>query len=522
MFPIVGSRTTRPKRPNRAPEKFVMRQAVLANTAALIGSVFVLSASAAAQAAAPACQPDESKPKELTIVYLNYTKMNALPAGPAREPAIKAMLKDLLDKPEKFASNPAGYNSVLSTVLTAAAAQPNGAAPTTRGAMGLTTRPADAFDAVVELDEAYKRWEAAMPACAATIASNRNSEAWLAVTNKAFGFVDKTPNDSAVYYAKRSLLLSPNNPFPHHIMATVAQKNSNNAEAKTEWKQVIDISGTDTIYKDIKQNALFYLGLYELQDAAKSQDKAQAKAAAGYFREFLKVNPTGADAANVMNNLSSALQIAGDTEGLKAMYMEMVADPSKFSESLLATGGVMASQANDNANALKLFGAMVALNPLSRDGLRNYASTLYTDNKFNEMFPVIRKLVEVDPNNYDGIMMFAFAAQGLEKAAKTPAERKPWTDTLTKYNDMAEKLPARVEVTGFTRGLESSDVTLVIEQAAATPGNYTVTVEFLDKAGAVIGTGSEKVGPIAKGEKKTVTVKAAVKDVVAFRYKPLA
>jgi len=507
-----------------------MRQAVLANTAALVGGLVAMSSAVAplaaqtAPAAPSACSVDQSKPKELALVYLTYTKLAAMPAGPARDPEIKKMLKELMDKPEKYVSNPAGYNYMLSLGLTAAATQPGGVAPTTRGAMGLATRPAEAFDAIVELDQAYKKWEAAMPGCAPDIATSRNSEAWLAVTNAAFGFVDKTPNDSAIYYANKSILLSPKNPFAHHILATVAQKGNKNPAAMAEWKKVIEEAGTDTGYRDIRQNALFYLGLYELQDAAKGSGdaaKALAKSSAGYFREFLRVNPNGPDAANVMNNLAQALQVAGDTEGLKAMYMDMVADPAKYSESLLATGGVIAAQANDMVNAGKLFAGMVAVNPLSRDGLRNLASTLHGQDKFLEMYAPLRKLMEVDPNNFDGVMLFAHAAAGMEKLAKTPAERKAWTDTLTKYSNAAEKLNARVEVTSFTRGLESSDVTLVVEQAGAGTGNYTVNVDFLDKTGAVLASASESTGPIAKGEKKTVVVKAAVKGVVAFRYKPL-
>ncbi|MBC8090278.1 MAG: tetratricopeptide repeat protein [Phycisphaerae bacterium] len=504
-----------------------MRQAVLANTAALIGGLVAMTAGVAplsAQAAPSGCNVDQNKPKELTLSYLSYTKLSGMPVGPGRDPVIKTMLKEMLDKPEKYASNPAGYNYVLTLGLSAAATQPGGIAPTTRGAMGLTTRPTEPFDAITELDAAYKRWEAAMPACAPDIAAARNSEAWLAVTNAAFGFVSKTPNDSAIYYAKQSILLSPKNPFAHHILAEVAKSRSNNAEAVAEWKMVMEQAGADTSFRDIRQNALFYSGLYALQDAAKATgdaSKTLAQTSAGYFREFLKVNPTGPDAASVLNNLSQALQIAGDTEGLKAMYMEMVADPSKYNESLLATGGVMAATANDMVNAGKLFAAMVETNPLSRDGLRNLASTLHDQGKYLEMYTPLRKLVEIDPNNFDGWMLFAHAAAGMEKGLKTATEKKPWTDTLTKYATLAEKLNARVEVTGFTRGIESADLTAVVEQAGAGTGNYTVTVDFLDKAGAVLGTASESTGPIAKGEKKTVTVKAPLKGVVAFRYKPL-
>ncbi|MEO7999548.1 MAG: hypothetical protein ABI852_19000, partial [Gemmatimonadaceae bacterium] len=501
----------------------------LANTAALIGGLLALSpvsGSLAAQAAPAAskCDVNQDKPKELALAYLSFTRVSSSPVGPARDPLIKTMLRDLMDKPEKFASNPGGYNYILSQVLTMAAQQPDGVVPKPRSAMGLTSRPTDIFDVSVELDSAYRRWEAAIPACAADIAIQRNSEAWLAVTNKAFSFVEKGPADSAGFYAKRSIMLAPNNPFAHHILATVAQGKNDMAGAVPEWTEVVKLAAADTSFKDIKLNALFYLGLADLQEAQKlsgDAQKAKAKTAAAFFKEYLTIHPMSPDAASVMTNWAGALQLAGDVEGQKAIYADMAANPSKYSETVLANAGVIASQANDMAAAVKLFGGMVEVNPLSRDGLRNYASTLYSQEKFVEMFPVLRKLIEVDPNNFDGVMMFAYAAQGLEKNEKVPATKKQWTDTLVKYSTAADKMNARVEVTGFSRAAESADVTLQIEQAGATAGTYSVQMEFLDKSGAVVTTATESVGPIAKGEKKTVVLKGKGAGIVAFRYKSL-
>ena len=505
-----------------------MRQAVLANTAALIGGLFALSPVAgtvSAQAApASACEVKQDKPKELGLTVFKIQQASAQPAGPGRDPVLKGLMKDLMDKPQTFASNPGGYNMVLSQVLTMVAAQPDGASPKTRGDVGITVRPTDAFDVAMELDSAYRRWEAAVPACAADIASSRNSEAWLAITNKAFGFVDKGPADSAVYFANRSILLSPENPFAHHILASVAQGKNDMAGAVPEWMQVIKLSGTDTTFRDIKVNAMFYIGLANLQEAQKltgDAQKAKAKEAAGYFKDYMAANPTSPDASSVMTNWAGALQLAGDTEGLKAVYAPMLADPTKYSEPVLANAGVVASQANDMAGAMKLFGGLVEVNPRSRDGLRNYASTMYSQEKFTDMFPVLNRLIEVDPNNYDGVMMYAYAAQGLEKNEKTPAAKKQWTDTLVKYSAAADKMAARVDVLGFTRAADGAEVTLQVEQAGAAAGTYPVTMEFLDKSGAVVSTATESVGPIAKGEKKSVTLKGKGAGIVAFRYKPL-
>lgn len=506
-----------------------MRQAVLANTAALIGGLFALSPALtplSAQAApASACDTKADKPKELGLTYLKIQQASGQQPGPARGAILNGLMKDLMDKPQTFASNPGGYNMVLSQVLTMVAAQPDGPSPKPRSAVGISLRPTDNFDVAVELDSAYRKWEAASPACAADIAAARNSEAWLAVTNKAFGFVDKGPADSAIFFAKRSLMLQPGtNPFAHHILATVASNNKDMATAVSEWQEVIKEAAADSNFKDIKLNAIFYVGLSQLQDAQKlsgDAQKAKAKEAAGFFKQYMELNPASPDAAAIMTNWAGALQLAGDVEGQKAIYAGMVADPSKYSETILANAGVIASQANDMAAAMKLFAGMVQVNPLSRDGLRNYASTMYSQEKFADMFPVLNRLIAVDPNNYDGVMMYAYAAQGLEKNEKTPAAKKAWTDTLVKYSTAAEKLNARVDVVGFTRSADGADVTLQVEQAGATAGTYSVTMEFLDKAGAVVGTATESVGPIAKGEKKSVTLKAKGAGIVAFRYKSL-
>lgn len=505
-----------------------MRQAVLANTAAFIGGLFVLSpavASVSAQAAAASCSLTQDKPKELAIAYLSYTRLSSQPAGPNRDPLIRSMLKDLMDKPEKFSSNPGGYNYILSSVLGMAAAQPDGLTPKTRGAMGLTTRPADSFDALVEMDSALKRWEAAIPGCAADVASARNGEGWQAVTNKAFGFLDKGPADSAVYFAMRSIMVLPTHPMAHYILGQANTTKNDAAAATPAWKEVVKLSASDTLYKEIKQIALFYLGTNELRSAAKlsgEAQKTQAKVSADYFNQYLAINPSSADAPTVVSNLAQALKLAGDMEGVKATYADMIANPTKYSETALAAAGVTASvDANDNAGAAKLFAGVVTVNPLSRDGLRNMASTLYTEKKYLEVFPIAKRLVALDPNNYDGWMYLAFAASELEKPLKVGPEKKAWNDTLMKYNTFAEALKARVEVTGFNRGAEGAEITLQIEQAGATPGTYSVTMEFLDKGGAVVSTTTESVGPIAKSEKKVVTIKGTGAGIVAFRYKSL-
>ncbi|MEP6779116.1 MAG: hypothetical protein ABJC26_04445, partial [Gemmatimonadaceae bacterium] len=363
--------------------------------------------------------------------------------------------------------------------------------------------------------------EAASPSCKADVAQTRSNEAWLAITKRAFDASSAGEADSAVYYANRSMILSKDNPFPHHILATVAQQKKDMPTAVSEWKQVVQLSGTDTSYKDIKQSSQFYLGLTELQEAAKKsgeEQKTQARVAAGYLREFLNGNASGADAPNVMGNLSQALQLAGDTAQLKSIYSDLIANPGKYSEPILMMGGVIATQGNDMEGALKLFQASVKANPNSRDGLRNVAATQYGLNQFEQMFAPLHALIKIDPNNFDAAMMFAYASQGLGKAAKDQNIKKMWTDSLIKYQGSADSLNAKVEVTGFTRGLTSTDVTLVVEQVAPTAGSYSIKMDFMNAQGEVITSDTQSTEKLAKGEKKTVKFKGNAPGIVSFKY----
>ena len=506
-----------------------MRQAVLANTAALIGGLLVLSpsvspVSAQAGGAAPsaACAIDQNKPKELALAWLTYTRAQSAGVGPARDALLKTLMKDLVDKPEKFASNPGGYNYVLTQLYSLEIQQPGGMLPSTRGALGLTTRPTEPFDAVTELDAAFDKMEAASPTCKADVAQSRTNDAWLAITKRAFEASNQGQPDSAIYYAKRSMILSKDNPFPHHILATVAQQKNDVPTAVSEWKQVVQLSGSDTAYKDIKQASQFYLGVNELTEAAAKTgeaQKTQARVAAGYLREYLNGNPTSTDAPNVMNNLAQALRLAGDTAQMKAIYPDMIANPSKYSEAILTRAGMIATQVNDSPSALKLFEGAVKVNPKSRDGLRNVAATLHTMSQYDRMFTPLRALVAIDPNNYDATMMFAFASQGVATTTKDPAVKKAWADSLIKYQGLADSLKFKVEVTALTFGTAASEVTMTVEQGTGGGGPFNIMMDFLNAAGATVSSSTMSTGVIAKGEKKIVKFAGKGAGIVAFQYK---
>lgn len=504
-----------------------MRLTFLAGAAAVVSltGVSLVPALATAQpgGVSSACSIDPNNPKELALQTLSFNRAKSAQTPEDRKKVLQGVMKELSTKPERFAKNPAGYNYVLSQALVLWAVEPGMPEKPTRGALGFVSNQNDPYDVIAELDASYKAIEAAAPACKDEVAGMRQNEAWLALTRAALDASNSGKLDSAEYYAKRSMLVSGESPYPHYVLANVANAKNDKKSAILHWGHVVQRAGDDTTYRDMRNGSLYYMAIAQYETAASQSGNEQvesAKQAAASFKQLLTVYPESPDAANVMQAWADALTLAKDTASLGQVYADLLANPDHGTDITLTMGGVIATRANKIDDALKLFEASVKKNPTGRDALRNLAATYYGKDMFDKMFEPAKQLVAVDPNNYDAWMMFAYAAQGLGKNAKNPADRKAWTDTLVKYQTIAEALPVKAEVTGFTRGSQNSSLTLQLEQVADA-GNYTVTAEFLDAAGNVVASGTESSGPLKKGERKEVTIKAAAAGIYGYRYKPI-
>ena len=502
-----------------------MRLAFLVGASALVGASFVPTAAVAQPGGvSAACNIDANSPKELALATLNIQRARTAQSPVMRIDALKAVMKELDTKPERYAKNPAGYNYILSQTLVLFATDPAVGSMTTRGAFGMLTNPTEPYDVVVKLNDAFTAIATAMPSCANEVVALRQNEAWLALTRKALDASNSGRLDSAEYYANRSLLLSKENPYPYYVLGNVANQKNDRAKAMANWKRVIEVSGTDTTYRELRNGSVQYLAMSELEAAQSlkgAEQQTMARSSAGRFKELLAISSEGADAPNLMDSWASALKLAGDSAQIPTIYAPMLASPTKYTDFALTMGGVLATRVNKSDDALALFDAAAQKNPKARDALRNLAATFYGRDMFVKMWEPVGKLVAIDPNNFDAWMMYAYASQGLLRAAKLPAEKKVWTDSLVKYQTFAEALPAKVDVVSFQRTSSSGSLTLSVEQQSATAGNYSVVVEFLDSKGAVIASDTQSVGPLAKGVTKNVTFKASGAGILAYQYKAL-
>ncbi len=489
-----------------------------------------------------ACTLDPNSPKELAVMELQYQRARSASTPEVRQSALKAMIKELDTKPERFAKNPGGYQLRIAQTLAMWAVEPGIGYTPLRSALGYITTPTETIDLIQKLDETYKAIAAAVPSCESDVKALRQNEVWLALTRRALDASNGGQLDTAEIYAKRSLLMSAENPYPYYVLGNVANQKKDRAAAMAAWKMVVSTAAADTSYRELKNSSMYLLSVNLLEaaeGATGAEQQKTAKEAATAFKALLGAMPDSPDVPNIMQSWSDAMRMAGDSANIPSIYTDMLAKPAGYTEAALTMAGVIATRINKMDDALGLFGAATSRSAAAHDALRNLASTYYGKEQFTKMFEPLNKFVALDPNNYDGWMMFAYASQGLAKAVQMPPEpkkgavvtpaqraametanaaRKAWNDSTLKYMNYAEALPVKVEVVTWQRGAKDASVTLKFEQAADAVGNYTVTVEFLDAAGKVVGTAANPVGPIKKGESKNVVFKATATDVAGYRY----
>ena len=173
---------------------------------------------------------------------------------------------------------------------------------------------------------------------------------------------------------------------------------------------------------------------------------------------------------------------AGDSASVPTIYAPILANPSKYGELTLVHAGVVATRNGRQADASKLFDAALAQNPYSRDAVNNLAATYIQNNEYSKAFPLIDKLVAMDPNNPDNPLLYAFAYQGMYKGTKDKKLQKIYTDSLVYFNNKSENAPVKFTVTEFTRRSDGTTIAGTIENRTTSSKTYNLSIDLLDEA----------------------------------------
>jgi tetratricopeptide (TPR) repeat protein len=492
--------------------------------------------------AAAACDIDQNKPGSLGLAVLSITRVQASTDTAAKNKALREAVGRVAGDGNAAKQNAVGTAFTLAQAYALLAQDVRLANAATRAEIGLPGAGTERVDLLKLVDSTLTVVEQAKPGCAQQ-AEQLRQFAWLGNTNAALAALNAQQADSAAKLAERALVVYKKSPLPYYVLGTAAQTKGDNARAAQYWPRVIETTQGDTAQQArelraaaMQNQAVIAANLAQAAPAA--ERPARTKEAADAIRAFLAAYPTNPDAPRMQAQLAQLLAQGGDAGALKTVYADQLASPDKYDDLALTNAGVIASQAKEYADAAKLFDAALAKNPFQRDALNNLTATYLQLKRWDEMIPVARRLVAVDPANPDNPLFIALAYQGLMNAAKAPAQKKAYADSLIKYNGQSTAMPVKVTFSEFTRGESRAVLGLSVEgikpqtttttggarrpaaaPAAGAPKTYNFTVEFLDKGGAVVDTQQVSVGPIAPGQSKTARVESAKGGVVAFRYR---
>ena len=489
-----------------------------------IPALLVPTAGRAQAAAAGACEIDQNKPGSIPKATLSLARVQGAAQPADKQKALRDAVKALSEE-KKVNENPVGRDYMLAQALVYWAAEPGFSGTVRRGDLGFVTEPDATIDVLAAADSAINRISAAKPGCASQMAQLRQNQAWLNQVNAAIQALNANKPDSAEFYARRSLLMYTGSPYAYHVLSALASQRNQDDVAVTNWTKVVELAGTDTSYRDLKNSALFNIAIVRVQAAEKAtgdDQKAKAQEAITAMRAFLAGNPPAQDASTIQAQMARMLKLTGDEAAIASTYADQLANPSKYNDLALTQAGVTAAQAEKSADAVKLFEAALAQNPNQRDALNNLAASYYQLQQFDKIVPIVQRLVALDPANPDNYMFAAFAYQGLTKAAaKTPAKAKVYTDSLLLWKGRADKLPVKVSFTQFTRGAEKTTLVGQVEGIAATGKPYTLKFEFMDAQGNVVAAQEASAPAVAKGQKADFKVEVEKGGIVAFRYAPI-
>jgi tetratricopeptide (TPR) repeat protein len=473
-----------------------------------------------AQNAAPACDPTANTRGDVAKAQFSMTR--ALAASDKGNPTKD--LQDVLRLVDNGNDNPTARNYLRGEAYVLYLMQPNTPAVVPRSTLGLTTNPSGTIDLFAATDSSFSIVEKALPECAQVIAQWRQQKPWLNTLNAAINALNANKLDSAEILAKRSLLLDRHAPYAYSVLGSIAQNRKNWSAANDYWKQALAAAGTDTTYADVRTKTMYEIASSasdRAEAASGAAKKTAARDAIKPWQDYIAVASNDLLLADAIDNVAHMYVLAGDSTSVPTIYAPLIANPSKYGEIALVHAGVVATRNGQFTDAGKLFNSALTLNPYSRDAMNNLAATYIQTREYPKAFPLIDKLVAMDPSNPDNPLLYAFAYQGLYKGTKDKKLQKIYTDSLVYWNGKSENAPVKLAVTEFTRRANETTIGGTVENRGATAKTYTVNVELLDKSGNVIDKQTATVGPVSPKSTKTFKVTSTKGGAYGYRYKPL-
>ena len=483
-------------------------------------ATFVTAGLPTAAFAQAACEINDSSPfqvngaKQYVLAAANSRRADEVPKH------LKNAIRVLTDDPSKI-KNDAGRQWMLVRTYAQWLQRDNASYVMNRGDVGFTHNATGSQNLLLALDSAATAIESMMPQCKETVRPYR-TRFFGEILNKSITAMGAEQNDSAAYFANLSLQVAGSDPRPWNVLSQLYQKQNKSDSAMFALERVIALSGSDTLYKKVKQQSRYNLAVMKLTraevEAAGEKKDTEIKSARELLEAYLRDTPGDANAAQA---LGRALRLSGDTTAVTAIFADMLNAPDRFSADQLFEAASNAAATGRDADASKLFENGLKKNPYHRVALLNYANVLYTLKDTDRMAPVVLRLVDVDPNYDRAYRLMAGLWQLRARTETEVTKKKTANDSVLFYLDKQTKTNPRVDITLAQKSGTAFSVQGTVNNEGSASASWTMKLDLLDVAGAVVATKDVAIGPIDAGGNTTFSVKVEAPKAVAYRYAPL-
>lgn len=458
------------------------------------------------------------------VAKAQFSMERAIVAVQANANATKDLQAAVKALGDQQTDNPLARNYILGEAYMLLLDQPGISVESPRSAVGLTTNPTGTINLFSAADSAFNVVEKLAPACLPLTNQWRQHKPWVNTLTAAFNALGAGNPDSATFYANRALLIERRSPYAYSALGSAAAQRKDMTSANQYWAKALAAAGTDSSYADVKLKTMFEMAdaLSTVANTATGPDKQRyARQAITAWQSYMAASTDDFRIAETLDRLVTLYKAAGDSASIGTIYSAILANPGKYGENTLIHAGVAATRGGHPLDAIKLLEAARLVNPYSRDALYNLALTYFGTDQPQKMFPIVKEIIAMDPSNPEDQLLSAFAYQSLYKTTKDPKLKRIYTDSLVKYNSLAENGLVKVSVTDFIRGDKETTIGGTIENLGKTAKSYTLSLEFIDKTGAVVASQDVPVGPVAAKAMQKFKVTVPKGGVYGFRYKPL-
>ncbi len=474
------------------------------------------------QAQKASCKVNEGGPFQLTSarIYLNKASLAGAKVD-ERPKHLKNAVQVLTDSPDKI-GNQVGRHMLLGKTLFLWTREAKMSMHPTRGSLGYSSNPGQPQDLIAAIDSSFDVVEAQAPGCADSLRVFRR-QLGVATLNNGIDQINANQLDSAIRTIERSLVILPNSPSAYNALVVVAGKKADTTALANYSRKVIESAKGDTsaATRKLRLSAMYNLSIHLIgQASGNSPNKTAQLAEARQLLQAYLVDVPGEP--NAQQALARVASVSGDTAAIAGIYGDMMNNPGKFTDIQLFEAASSMAMSKKFEDATKLYEAGLKTNPYYRDALFNLATVYFERKDYNRMLPVANRLVQVDPNNPDSWRQLAAAHQGLMRTTKDAKLKKAHQDTLIKYLGKSDSMPVKVTVSDFRHAGSKHTLNGMIENRGKTTGNYTLKIEFIDKAGSVVATEQAVVGPVAPNGSKPFSVQTDRTGIVAYRYAPIS